>query len=74
MHIFMYPLLCLVDLVLWHCLDTIAFTGCVLQQILPTIFKFLIFNGSQHDQSIRFDEGLTLEMSALEPLYGGQFT
>ena len=27
-----------------------------------------------HNSSIRSDEGLTLEMSALDSLYGGQFT
>ena len=66
----MYPLLCLVDLVC----GTIPFTKRVLQPILPTIFKFLIPNASQPEQSIRFYERLTLEMSASEPLNGGQFT
>ena len=72
----MRPLLCYVDLAVCYgiALTQLPSRGVYFNKFFPTIFKFLISNASQPERSIRFYEGLTLEMSAFETLYGGQFT
>ena len=65
----MHSLLCHVDQL--YCgivLTQLSSRKRVLQQIFSTIFKFLISNTSQPEQFIRFYEGLTPGMSALETL------
>ena len=72
----MRPLLCYVDLAVCYgiVLTQLPSRGVYFNKFCPTIFKFLISNASQPERPIRFYEGLTLEMSTFETLYGGQFT
>ena len=72
----MRPLLCYVDLAVCYgiALTQLPSRGVYFNKFCPKIFKFLISNASQPERPIRFYEGLTLEMSAFETLYGGQFT
>ena len=72
----MRPLLCYVDLAVCYgiALTQLPSRGVYFNKFCPTIFKFLTSNASQPERPIRFYEGLTLEMSAFETLYGGQFT